>query len=512
MSSADGARDLRSWLSEVEALGELQHVSGAHWDHEIGAISELNYRRVPPAAMLFDDIPGYARGLRVLTGSISNARRTALALGFGPDVDDARLVDQLRGKPTEWENGAADFTPTVVERGPVLENRVAGGDVDLFRFPVPRWHELDGGRYIGTGCTVFTTDPATGAVNGGAYRMQVQDEGRTATVNAVPGKHGDQHIRKWFAKAGRAPITVSLGHDPLLLILGGIEVPAGISELDYAGAVLGRPVDVIRGTETGLPIPAGSEIAIEGWLHPGDTRPEGPLGEWNGYYSGSQHPVLALTIENLYFRDDPILLGSPPSKPPHDYSYMRTVMKSAMAFDALVKAGVPGVAGVWAHESGGGRLLLVVSIRQAYCGHSRQAAYIAAQCQATAYMNRYVVVVDDDIDPTNLDDVVWAICTRSDPGVDIEIMRKTWGSRTDPLLEDPGRPYNSRAIIDACWPFERLADFPVVAQSAPDYLRAIRDKWGSVFSDSRFALPANAIPATDRGARSASQATAMTDM
>ena len=183
-----------------------------------------------------------------------------------------------------------------------------------------------------------------------------------------------------------------------------------------------------------------------------------------------------------------------------------------MAFDALVKAGVPGVAGVWAHESGGGRLLLVVSIRQAYCGHSRQAAYIAAQCQATAYMNRYVVVVDDDIDPTNLDDVVWAICTRSDPGVDIEIMRKTWGSRADPLLEDPGRPYNSRAIIDACWPFERLADFPVVAQSAPDYLRAIRDKWGSVFSDSRFALPANAIPATDRGARSASQATAMTDM
>ena len=486
--SGNRGRDLRTWLAEVERLGELQTVTGADWKLEIGAISELNYRRNPPAALLFDGIPGYPDGYRVLTGSVSNANRIGLTLGLGPGLDNAALVARLRGKPTEWAAAASRYPAVRVSSAPVLENVVPGDQVDLLKFPVPFWHELDGGRFIGTGCIVFTSDPDTGGVNGGCYRMQVQDDGRTATVNALAGKHGEQHIKKWFAKEGRAPVTVSLGHDPLLLILGGTEVPTGICELDYAGAMLGRPLDVVLGEETGLPIPAGSEIALEGWLHPADVRPEGPYGEWTGYYSGSQDPVLAMKITRLYHRDAPILLGAPPGKPPHDFSYMKTVMKSAMVFDALVANGVPGVAGVWVHEAGGGRMFIVVSINQRYWGHSRQAAYIAAQTQTAAYMNRYVVVVDDDIDPTSLNDVVWAMCTRCNPAEDIEIMRKTWGSRADPMLTDSARPYNSRAIIDACKPFDRLASFPPVAQSSPAYLRSIREKWNSVFADPRFPM------------------------
>src|SRR5205823_1266547 len=178
--------------------------------------------------------------------------------------------------------------------------------------------------------------------------------------------------------------------------------------------------------------------------------------------------------------DDPILLGAPPGKPPHDYSYWRAAMKSAMIHDSLVKAGIPDVRGVWAHECGGGRLLLAVSIKQRYCGHSRQAGYVTAQCQAAAYMNRYVVVVDEDIDPTNLEEVMWAVCTRSDPAEDIEIMRKSWGSKADPLAHG-GPPYNTRALIDACKPFERIAEWPRVAQASPDYLRTLHTKWRDVF-------------------------------
>src|SRR5439155_7414188 len=147
-----------------------------------------------------------------------------------------------------------------------------------------------------------------------------------------------------------------------------------------------------------------------------------------------------------------------------------------MIHDALVKAGIPGVRGVWAHECGGGRLLLAVSTKQRYCGHSRPAGYVAAQCQAAAYMNRYVIVVDDDIDPTNLEDVMWAVCTRSDPGEDIEIMRKSWGSKADPLLRDHRRPYNTRAIIDACRPYEWIGEFPRVARASPAFLRQLRAK------------------------------------
>jgi UbiD family decarboxylase len=488
--------DLRDWLRIMDSLGEVQVVEGADWDLEIGGISHLNYRRQPSAALVFDRVTGYPPGYRVLTGSISSARRMAATLRLGTDYTDQQLVEALRGKPLEWETRAHEFEPILVERSPLLENIVDGPDVDLLRFPVPLWHEQDGGRFIGTGCIVMTSDPDTGQVNGGAYRMQVQDNGRTATVTAGPGHHGGQNFQKWFDREGRAPIAVSFGHDPLLLMVAGTEVPTGVCELNYAGAMIGRPLEVLRGECTGLPIPAGSEIAIEGWVRPDQLLPEGPFSEWTGYYSFSP-PAPTVDIQRLYFRNDPILLGSLPAKPPHDFSYMRTVLKSAMIHDALVKAGVPDVRGVWAHECGGGRMLLAVSIKQRYCGHSRQAAYIAAQCQEGAYFNRYVIVVDDDVDPMNLEDVMWAACTRCEPSEDIEITRKAWGSQLDPLLTDLSRLYNSRVIIDACRPFERIHDFPPVAQPGPAFLRNIRRKWSDLFSDPRFPLPEVAIATSD---------------
>jgi 4-hydroxy-3-polyprenylbenzoate decarboxylase len=467
-------------LAEIERLGELRHVRGAHWDKELGAIAELSFRQAAPKALLFDEIAGHPAGQRVLTGTTGSSRRLGHTLRLGNDLGDAELVDALCGKPSEWAARSADFPTEVVTDAPLLQNVIPGSEVDLTSFPVPLWHEHDGGRFVGTGCFVVTSDPETGEVNGGCYRMQVQDEGRTATISAVPGKHGAQNIASWFELKGRAPVTVSFGHDPLLLITGGTEVPAGISELDYAGAIAGARVPVVIGPDTHLPIPAGSEMALEGWLEPGETRDEGPFGEWTGYYSSSQSPVLAMQVTRLFHRDDPIQLGAPPGKPPHDYSYMRTVMKSAMIQDELVGVGLQGIRSAWAHEAGGGRLIVVVSITQKYAGHARQVGHMTAHLPTAAYMNRYVVVVDDDIDTTNLDEVIWAMCTRSDPAQDIEILRRTWGSKLDPMLAAGSPPHNSRAVIDACRPFERK-DFPRVSQSEPGYLASIAAQWSHVF-------------------------------
>jgi 4-hydroxy-3-polyprenylbenzoate decarboxylase len=487
-------RDLREWIERVEQLGELQHVGGAHWDLEIGAISEVNYRRKPPAALLFDDIVDYARGYRVLSSSLGTARRMAVTLGLDPALDTAGLVSALRGKPLAWEMAAPQFEPETVERAPILENVVEGPNVDLRRFPVPRWHEHDGGRYIGTGVCVVTSDPVDGRVNLGAYRMMVQEDGRSATINAEAGKQGRAHYDRWFSMHGKAPVLVSFGHDPLLLMVAGTEVPNTISEYAYAGAMVGQRLQVVRGSVTGLPMPASAEIVAEGWMYPDRVLREGPFGEWTGYYAATHRPVPAMEIARLYFRNDPIILGAPPGKPPNDYSYMRALLKSAMIQDEMVKAGVRDVRCVWAHEAGGGRLLIVVSIKQRFCGHSRQAGFIAAQCQAAAYMNRFVIVVDDDVDPMNLEEVMWAVSTRCEPAEDIEIMRKSWGSRVDPLLVDASKPYNSRAILDACRPFERLESFPRVAQASPQLVRDTVSKWKKLFSDPRFPLPETAVP------------------
>ena len=476
----DAITDLRGWLALVDGLGELRTVAGAHWNEEIGAASELNYKRPSPSALLFDEIEGYRKGLRVLTGTTANARRLGITLRLGTDLDDRALVEALRNRPNEWASAAEKYAVHEVDSGPVTQNVIASGDANLLDFPVPKWHEGDGGRYVGTGCAVITTDPETGALNAGAYRMQVQNDGRAASVNMGPGKHGAGHVRAWFEREGRAPVTVSLGHDPVLLVVAGTEVPRGVSELEYAGAIIGHPMDVVRGELTGLPIPAGSEIAVEGWLRPDRQEQEGPFGEWTGYYSGGTEPVLTLDIERIYHRDDPIQLGAPPGKPPHDYSYMRSVMKSAMIQDALIKTGLPGVAGVWAHEAGGGRQLLAVAIEQQYAGHARQAGYLTSQLPAAAYMNKFVIVVDADVDARSLNDVMWAVCTRTDPGEDIEILRKTWGSRVDPLVEPGAEPFINRAVIDACRPWTRLASFPRVAEASPALLDRVRRRWPEI--------------------------------
>jgi UbiD family decarboxylase len=478
MGDREPLLSLRDFIAAAESFGELRTVPGADWDLELGAIAELSYRAPRPKALLFTDIKGYPAGGRVLAGSTGSARRLGHALRLGDDLDDAGLVAALRGKPARWAAQAGEYPVEQVTDAPLLANEIPGDKVNLLDFPVPRWHEHDGGRFIGTGCLVMTSDPETGVHNGGCYRMEVVDGGRTATVLAQPGKHGDQHIRAWFEREGRAPVTVSFGHDPLLLTLAGTEVPRGVSELEYAGAVCGARVPVITAPDTGLPIPAASEMAVEGWLRPDLMHDEGPFGEWTGYYSGRRRPSLAMEITRLYHRDDPIQLGAPPGRPPHDYSYMKTVMKSAMIEDELVSLGVPGIKGVWACQAGGGRLFVVVAIRQTYPGHARQVGQLAAQCPAAVYMNRYVVVVDDDIDPANLDEVAWALSTRTDPAEDIDILRSSRGSRLDPMLPEDAPPYNSRAVIDACRPYHRLATFPRVAESDPAYLARVRERWG----------------------------------
>src|SRR5207237_7953154 len=124
-------------------------------------------------------------------------------------------------------------------------------------------------------------------------------------------------------------------------------------------------------------------------------------------------------------------------------------------------AGVSDVAGVLALDCGGARMFNVIAIKQAYPGHARQAGFLAASCQSGSYLGRFVVVVDEDVDPSDLFDVMWAICTRCDPAQDIETFRRAWSGPPDPIL-DTASSSNSRAVIDACRPFERLKDFPML--------------------------------------------------
>jgi len=123
----------------------------------------------------------------------------------------------------------------------------------------------------------------------------------------------------------------------------------------------------------------------------------------------------------------------------------------------------------------------VIAIKQAYAGHSKQAGMLAASCQSGSYLGRFVVVVDEDVDPTDSFDVLWAMCTRCDPVEDIDFIRRAWSGPLDPRIAR-GTASNSRAVIDACRPFERLADFPPVARASKELLAEVGIKFADVLS------------------------------
>jgi UbiD family decarboxylase len=321
-------------------------------------------------------------------------------------------------------------------------------------------------------------DPDSGWINYGAYRVQVHDRA-LATVMASKGKHGDIIMRKYHDRGEPCPIAVVVGVHPGLFAVAGLEMPYGKNEYDAAGGLLGQSVKVIEGPKTGLPIPAEAEIAFEGFVHKDDRIDEGPLGEWTGYYAGGVKKEPAIRVETFMHRNDPILTGCIPAVPPNDDTFYRGTYRAGAVWHELEAAGVPEVVGVWSHEAGGSRMWLTVAIKQMYAGHSKQAGLIASQCHAGAYANRIVVVVDDDINPADMNQVVWAICTRCDPRDDVDILKGCWSTSLDPMSYPADRRnMNSRMVIDACKPWNRIADWPEVVRSSKALDERVKAKFG----------------------------------
>jgi len=262
-------RDLRGWIRAVDELGELKKIHGADWDVEIGAITELGHHRGEQShALLFDNIKGYPEGYRVLSNTLNTVKRIALTLHMDTNYTRLEFVRDIKRHISEVKY----VKPDVVKDGPVLENVFEGKDIDMWKFPTPRWHELDGGRYIGTGSVDITRDPDDGWVNLGTYRVMIHDQD-TLGFYISPGKQGRIMREKYFSKGQPCKVAVSFGQDPLLYLAGGMEVPHGVSEYDWVGGLQGHPVQVIEGEYTGLPVPASAEIVVECEALPGTKVP-----------------------------------------------------------------------------------------------------------------------------------------------------------------------------------------------------------------------------------------------
>jgi UbiD family decarboxylase len=465
-------KDLREFISKIDDLGMLRRIVGAQAQHEIGAITELAAGMTPAPALLFDDIPGFPKGFRVLSNVVTTPQRAALALGIDPGLSPVAALKASMMK----RHALVPMKPVAVGDAPFLQNTMRGGDVDVTKFPSPIWHRGDGGRYIGSGALVVMRDPDSGWINASIYRVQVHGRDRLTVQFDHGGRHGAMIARKYWDRRKPCEVAVVCGQDPALFIAGFEYLPEGTGEYDFAGAIKGAPIEVFRGPATGLPLPAHAEIVIEGLLppFPETSLMEGPFGEFTGYFADDKRACPVIEVTAIHHRDDPILFGSPPMKPPR--FHFGLPLRAGGVWSNLEAAGVTDITGVWQHVS---QLMTVVALKQRYDGHAKRAGLIAA---AHSYMGRLVVVVDEDIDPANLAEVMWAIATRCEPSEQTDIIRNAWSSALDPRIPPDakarGVTSHSKLVIEAVKPFPWIDRFPKPSALSTEEANAIEAKWG----------------------------------
>ena len=232
--------DLRTWLSDVDNLGQLMTVENVHWDLELSTLTEIiNERSKTRPAILFDSIKDYPQGYRVAANLVSSTGRLALTLGMDSGLSDIEFIQSWRRQVKKISPLAAETVPTA----PLFENVQKGKDIDVLKFPVPRWHELDGGRYIGTAVWSITRDPEEDWVNVGTYRVMVH--GRTAWRCTSRRASTAASIATNTSRGKPLPVAMSFGHHPLIFLVASTDVPYRVNEYDWAGGILGEPLTVV---------------------------------------------------------------------------------------------------------------------------------------------------------------------------------------------------------------------------------------------------------------------------
>ena len=446
-------QDIREWLDRAEGINELVQIDKpVDRDEEMSAITYLVAKQSPSPAILFENPKGYEDspiGARMLWNILGpSSKRIALTIEEPPETPTLELIRRLKDK-------MKDRVPpreVPATEAPVYENTLAGADIDLEQLPIPRHWPMDGGRYAGTADAVFTRDPDSGYLNVGTYRMMLQGK-QQAGLYLSPGKDARLHITRYWEKGEPVPVAAAWGIDPLFMLVGSQTFPKNVSEYEFAGGIKGEPIPVVRAQTSDLLLPANAELVVEGVIRPNSVKTEGPFGEFPGYYGRPEAGCPLVDITRVHYRTHPVLTNAIMADYPScEQSGFFAVIRSARIWDDLDKLGIPGVQGVYAHPAGaGGFGMTVVSLEQRYAGHAAQCLALAAQVPGGAYYTKWIIAVDEDIDPTDMDQVIWAMSSRCNPIEDIDLLRNTWSTWLDPTQNPPEeRPYGSKALINAC--------------------------------------------------------------
>lgn len=463
-------KDLRDFIALCEKEGMLKRIAAeVDWNLELSTIAKLNEEKSGPA-LLFENVKGY--NTPVLMSALTTTERLSLIMGM---PIGSTLVDLMR----KWvENGGKNIPPQWVDKAPCKENIIKGDDIDLFKFPVPKFYPLDGGRFFGTAHYIVSKDPDTGWVNLGTYRSQLLDRNHLG-VQFIKGKHADIMLKKYAARKQAMPVASIVGGDPLLFLMGASRLSAFESEYDFAGALRGAPVEVIKGETVDLPVPAHAEIVVEGEVDPEAFMEEGPFGEYTGYYSGvGTDPRNFIKVNCITHRNNPVFWGTTVGKAVTDTHMTMALTYGATLWQQLVAMKIPGLKAVYCPPEGSGRFLAIISVKQMYPGHVDQIATAAISTEMGAYGLKTVIVVDDDIDPWDIPRVMYALSFRFQPNRS-QVIKRGRSTPLDPSLPINAREITGRLLLDATIPYE-WKEKPIPIELDPDVLKKVKERWSEL--------------------------------
>lgn len=457
-------RDLRSFLDALEEQGELMRITEQiEPKFEVGAINRLLVLQRGPAA-LFENIKNSPAP--VATFLFGSQKRIDIA--FGTENQEQTVKKYLKALESDWPK------PVVVETGPCKENIIK--DPDLTRdIPNIIWGELDGGPYV-TLPLVVTKDRAREKRNVGIYRVMIR-ESKEAGILIVP----TQHIGMMYAEYERhdepMEVAIALGGDPLLYVLGAAPLKYGDDEFSLLSAIRGEPIKLVKCETVDLEVPAFAEIVIEGVVLPKTRKPEGPFGEYTGYY-GTQEERPVLKINCITHRKDYIWPGAYVTKPypPNEDTTVRSVSVDAGILSQARRV-MPEIRNFHMFKSSGVSYIGVAQIE------NKPYPYFAKQVMDAIWSThkgcwiKILIVVDKDIDIYNVEDVIWAISMRAQPYTDTFVIDNHIGFPLDPSSNRPG--VSSHMGIDATVKIpERFDTYPPLSIPSEDFMETLKQKYG----------------------------------
>jgi len=440
--------DIHQFVDELEKAGDLKRITTqVDADLEIAEILRRTMYANGPA-LLFENVKNY--DMPVLGNAFGSLKRLEIGLETSDFTEiGQRIVDmtkmevpsgvlnKIKKLPELAKMG--DVFPKLERDGPVTE--IVDDSPSFDKLPILKTWPKDAGRFITFGFVV-TKHPETGVRNLGVYRMQILDS-KHALMHWQKHKRGAHHHDITKEKGEKIEAAIVIGGDPATIFSAVAPVPEGLDKFVFAGIARKKGIKIVKCKTVDLEVPANAEIVLEGYVDPFDVKDEGPFGDHTGYYT-PKDPYPTFTLTGMMQRKKPIYLTTIVGKPILEDAYIGKVIERS--FLPLIRMFQPEVVDFSMPASGWFQGLAIISIKKRYPGQARK-VMMGLWGLGQLSLTKIFVVVDDDVNIHDINDVIWAITTRSDAARDVMIIDKT---PTDTL--DPASPLlnlGSKLGIDA---------------------------------------------------------------